>query len=142
MPLVVLNEGKLVMLAWLLKRDDLADVDMKLRLFQNDFQPDKGTVRDEFEECDFDGYAEKDLTRATWTAPVTVEDKAKTFYGASAQTWEVTGPTGNTVYGYYVTDEESGKALWAQRFAAPRVLVQFDSLDVYPEFTFDSEYNP
>lgn len=142
MPLVVVNEGELSLLAWMLKLEEFESGMQQLSLYQNDVTPDKNTVLTDLVEADFDGYAPIDLARGTWTSPVTVGGKAKTFYGASAQQWEVTGPTGNTIYGYYVHDVPNGVLLWAQRFASPKPLQEFDTLDVYPEFTLNSEYDP
>lgn len=142
MPLVVPHEGLLLLLNGLLKNRDASFWELRLALYQNDYTPDRDTTFSDFTEADFDGYARIDLDNETWLSAVTVSDKAKTFYGSAAQEFEVTGATGNTIYGYFVIDNLTDTIAWAQRFATPRGLQEFDKLNVYPEFTLDSEYDP
>ena len=139
MPLVVPNEGELVLLDYMLK-DTSVTADYILRLFQNDVTPDQSASDGTFTEATFTDYTSKTLGRATWNAAVTNgSNKAESSYGSSPQSWTC-GATGNTIYGYWVeTTDVTPTILWAERFATSRVLADGDVLNITPKFTLSSE---
>lgn len=137
MPLVVPNAGEIEMLDKMLKDALSVDENYLLRLYKNDYTPTQTTVVGDFTQADFTNYTEKTLTRATWGAAVSVSNKAQSTYG-TAQSWTC-GTGGNTIYGYYVVGATSGVCLWAERFAAARIMGNGDVLNLTPVFTLNSE---
>ena len=138
MPLVVPNEGELILLDYMLK-DVSVTADYILRLFKNDVTPDQDSTDGTFTEADFTDYAEVTMTRANWQAAVTATGKGESSYGTAPQSWTC-GATGNTIYGYWVeTTDVTPKILWAERFATSRVLADGDVLNITPKFTLSSE---
>jgi len=141
-PLVLTNAGELVLLRWLLKETNLTAMTFSLHLFKNNITVNRNTVVGDFTEATFGSYAAKALTRANWTSPVTVSDKALSTYTSTAQQWSSNGGAPETIYGYYITDDDTGTALWAENFAQSRIVAEFDTIDVLPVATLDSEFNP
>lgn len=135
--IVIPDVGKTALLAWLLKEDDLSIHNLYLRLFQNDYLIDAETVEGDFTEATFTGYTEKMLTRTNWTAPAIVDGKAVTTYTSTSQTWTVGAGTPNTIYGYYVVDDDSGEVVWGENFPAPLAMVEGASLAILPTFKLD-----
>lgn len=135
MALVTLNAGELLLLEWMLKSTSTPE-NLTLKLYKNDYTPVAGSVAADFTEADFTSYTSKSLSRGSWVAPSTVSGKASTSY--ASQSWSV-GTTGNTLYGYYIVGATSGTAIWAERFPAPKVVTDGDTVQVVPTFTGDSE---
>jgi hypothetical protein len=105
------------------------------RLFTNDYTPDDASVAASFTEMSTLGYALKELTKTSWvsTAGASGQPCSNAY---AEQTWTFTAGTPVTVYGYYVTDKTTGKLLWAERFAAAKI-VQYtgDQIRVTPTVT-------
>lgn len=136
MPLVVPNVGELELLDKLLKDALVTDENYILRLYKVDVTPDANSTVGTFTEADFSGYSAKTLNRASWSAAITISDKATSQY--PQQSWTC-GVTGNTIYGYYVLGANSGTLLWAERFVASRALEDGDVFQLTPTFTLNSE---
>lgn len=109
-----------------------------IRLFKNDKVPANGDDVSDYTEADFSGYAEQDITSG-WANPITLNDKA-TLIGSTAVFTHNGGPTGNSIYGYYIVDG-NGDLLFAERNpAAPTTIDQLgETYAVAPLFTFSSE---
>lgn len=86
----------------------------KLHLFKNNYTPIAGSLLADFTEADFTGYAS--VTLAGWTTPVIISGKSSTSANPVTFTTGTVG-TGNTIYGYYVTDSTNTKLLFAERDA-------------------------
>lgn len=136
MAMVVPNEGELELLRKMLKDALSVDENYLLKLYRNNYTPDKDTTSTSFTVATFTGYATKTLTRSGWGTPTTVSDKASSTY-SSAQTY--TCSSSDTIYGYYVEGATSGKTLFAEKFASARSLTSGDILSVTPVFTLNSE---
>lgn len=108
--------------------------DLKLRLFENNYTPVEASVVGDFTEATFSGYAAITLTGASWTlttADPAVADYAQQTFTASA--------AGNSVYGYYVTNNAGTVLMWAERFTdGPYTITgNGDVVKVTPTFTGD-----
>jgi hypothetical protein len=134
MALVVPDLGEIELLTKLLI--NTADTeDYILRLYKNNYTPIAATVIGSFTEADFTNYAEKTIARSDWATPSTVSNKAES--SVATQSWTC-GVTTNTIYGYYVVGATSGVCLWAEEFAAARVLADGDILNLTPKFNLSS----
>ena len=134
MALVVPDLGEIELLTKLLK--NTADTeDYILKLYKNNYTPISATVVGSFTEADFTNYADKTIARSDWATPSTVSNKAES--SVATQSWTC-GVTTNTIYGYYVVGATSGVCLWAEEFAAARVLADGDILNLTPKFNLSS----
>jgi len=136
MGLIIPNEGELELLDKMLKVALAVDEDYVLKLYKNNYTPTATSTSSDFTEADFDGYSEKTLVRASWNASVTVSGKASTSY--PQQTWTC-GSVTNDIYGYFVMGADSGKVLWAERFANTKTLEENDVINLTLRFTLRSE---
>jgi hypothetical protein len=132
--LVVPDLGEIELLTKLLK--NTADTeDYILKLYKNNYTPIAATVVGSFTEADFTNYVDKTIARSDWATPSTVSNKAES--SVATQSWTC-GAIGNTIYGYYVVGATSGVCLWAEEFAAARVLADGDILNLTPKFNLSS----
>lgn len=108
----------------------LADRTLTMRLYQNDYTPVDAATHANFTEADFTGYLAVDLafgavsnTGGTATAVATA---ASFVVGA-------TPSRTNTIYGWYIEDQD-GAAIAAERFSdAPRAMdTAGDTIDITP----------
>jgi len=92
-------------------------------------------------EASFPGYTYLDAD--DWGAPTGPDGSLRYTTIASMLTWtctDVPDPE-ETVYGYFVTDEESSIVLWAQAAATPKLIASAgDFYAVIPRFTDKSEF--
>lgn len=112
MSLLVPNQGEEIALAALLNKT--APQDLTLRLFTNDYTPVETTTEAAVTEASGNGYSAIALTAASWV----ITPGAPTEAAYPQQTFTFTGALG-TVYGYYLTQNTSGKLVYAERFASP-----------------------
>lgn len=91
----------------------------KLKLFKNDHTPDVADGLIDYEEADYDGYAEKALT--TWGQPSRVVDDGEVTHPSQQYDFVSAVPTvsTNTVYGFYLTNAAEDALLLAARFDDP-----------------------
>lgn len=140
MPILIPNEGEIVLLGDLLSAGEAWTLD----LFQSNTTPaETDTVAaTPYTIANFTGYAAVTLTRTraagTWQAVdltgTTLEAaNARSLYGTAPQSWTC-GATGNTIYGYHMRGATSAKFIGIERFAAPRTLVSGDTLTLRPAF--------
>jgi len=110
-----------------------------LRLFKNNYTPVDGTVVGDLTEADFSGYAAINVTDLG--SPSTVSGRAVTVSAAAKVFTHSGGATGNSIYGYYVTDA-GGALLWAERDpAAPAAMsVGGSTYSVTPRLTLATEF--
>lgn len=136
MSLLIPNTGRVALLDKMLKAALSVDETYTLRLYKTNVTLTAALVASDLnsQEADFTSYAPVALTRAGWGASAIVGGVASSTHGTTA-TWTC-GTTGNTIYGYYITGTSSGTLLWAEAFAAPRVLAMADVLNLIPVFTF------
>jgi hypothetical protein len=82
--------------------------DQVLRLFINDINPDITSVTSDFMEVKGSGYEPIKLKGKSWQFSIVSAEY-------SAQEFIFTGEIGY-IYGYYITQQNSNKLLWAERF--------------------------
>lgn len=128
MAAVLPNEGKLYLAAY--QHNNKAQGDWVLRTFSNNLTPTVSSVKADFTESTYTGYAAKTLTGASWSE-ATVSDKARSSY--AEQSWNAT--SSENVYGWYITDPTNTVVLIAQRDdSAPRAVVNGDTVKVTPVY--------
>ena len=110
MALVFLAQGEQIALEALVNKT--APQTLILRLYTNNYTPVEASTEANFTEASGFGYASVSLTPASWTA--SGSDPTQLAY--PQVTFTFTGALGN-VYGYYLTQTTSGKAVWAEIFS-------------------------
>lgn len=89
-----------------------------LRLFKNNHIPGpEDSAPDNYQECDFSGYAAK--TPVVFGLPYTAPDGSDHVTAPSAQFTATADTMTNTVYGWYLTDDDGGNVYLAERFEQP-----------------------
>jgi hypothetical protein len=134
--LVIVNQAEE---AWL---DLITDVDMTLRLYQNNVTSGLTAAQIEaltqaaFTEANFAGYASSSMTTA-WTT--TQGNPSEATRAQVTFTRSSTGTVQN-IFGYYVTRNSDGALQWFEHFDAP-IPVEFinDAVIVTPRITLDDE---
>lgn len=92
-----------------------------LKLYVNNHTLADATTEADLTEMSTHGYAAKTLTKTSWV--VTAGSTGNPASGAYAQqTWTFTAAAAVTVYGYFVIDSTTGKLMWAEAFAAAKVI--------------------
>lgn len=135
MAVVVPDEGKLLMLEWVLINEDPLTSNFVVNLFKNDYSPTNLTTVGDFVLADFDGYLSIDIPRSAWSAPAIVGGKASSSAPSTPLHWDNEGVTPQTVYGYLVEDPDTGVVVWCKRFASPQVINPSGYLDLTLTFT-------
>lgn len=132
MLMVAPNEGKLLLLAWLLKVDPTTAFPLKLALFINDITPDDDTVLADFDPATFDDSDPIDIARSEFSTPAIVSNVAYTTR-TPVPSWTCTSGGPETAYGWFLYDAAAGKCVLTQRFDSPRVMDTgaTESLDPY-----------
>lgn len=141
--LQVPDEGERALLERLRDNFNAAVDNCNIHLYQSDLAFDADNVLSDYSaiESDFDGYASKQLT--AWGVPSVPDGSGRAYVIETLRTWIVTGLTNlpQTVYGYYVSNDNTGELLWVQRAAVPVALsLVGDFYAVIPKFTFRSEF--
>lgn len=85
--------------------------DMMLRLFVNEIQEGSNVIAADFLEASGFDYAPILLSPGVWK--LEMDDGISIRY--PLREWKFTGGLGN-VWGYYLTDQETGTLLWMARF--------------------------
>lgn len=112
MPLVVPNEGEVLLLRYCLNMTATADA--ILHLYATNVSLSEGLILSGIstsEPATVAGYTQKALAGAGWTISVGGSTTAE----YTAQTFSMT--TGVTLYGYYVTNAANNTLLWAETFS-------------------------
>lgn len=129
--LVVPNVGEGRMLHNFLNKT--AAEDQTVKLYVNNITPSETDTDSTYTEMSTQGYADKDLTGASWS----VTEGAPSFGSYAQQVWTFDGTGGTTnVYGYYVVQQSSGILLWAERFSDGPYTVtnNGDQIKITPRF--------
>ena len=129
---VLFNQGETIGLEALINKT--APQTLILRLFTNNKTPAEADTEADYTEATGFGYASISLTPATFvTTPGAPSDVTY-----PQQTFTFTGALGN-VYGYYLTQTTSGKAVAGERFAdGPYNIVNNgDQIKLTPKITLD-----
>jgi len=116
MSAVMPDEGLQRLLEFALNKSSQGN--LKLHLFKNNYTPVGGSVLSNFTEVTLTGYAAVTLTGSSWSIAV-ASNVVTASYAAQTFTFSATG---ETVYGYYVTDNGTAKVLWAELLGTPYVV--------------------
>ncbi len=108
-----------------------------LRVYKNDYTPDRNSVLASFTPADFAGYLQKIIARGDWAAPVLTDHTASVEPTPSPYTFACTAGT-QTVYGVYLVGATSLIVCYCRRFAVPRVVTPTSPLLVRPVITLSS----
>jgi len=109
MALVVPDSGEVEMLKRILNVT-IADPDVVLRLYTNDYTPIETSVVGSFTDATGAGYAPVTMTPATWTIS---GDPTEAIYSEIELAFTAAEPT---IYGYFLTNTADNTLLWAERF--------------------------
>lgn len=127
---VVCEEGGVFLLEYAVNFS--SPQNLVLRLFTNDFTPDRDSVAADFTEASGSGYSAKTLTGGSWT--VTAGQPCNATY--AVQTFTFSGALGD-VYGYYMTRASGGEVVFARRFGVAPVTIASgaDDISIAPVIT-------
>jgi hypothetical protein len=135
--IVIPNVAKVELLERLVGSD--SDVPEKLRLFQNNLTIGPTTVLSDFTQANFSGYVAGTLTGVSVSGTLDSDNRAVATW--SDITFTKSGATGNTIWGYYVTNNMGGFC-WAEKFDSPVVLdTDGEFLTITPKFTLKSQFS-
>lgn len=114
---VITYDGLNLLINWGLKYDDAPN--LVLKLYSNNYVPDKGSDSTDFVEATFSGYSQHTLIRNQWDdATTNGDEKGESVYG-DIQSY--TFGTSQTIYGCYVdTDDTNETVIYARRFESPK----------------------
>ena len=130
---VLIRQGEQILLEAFVNKT--APQSLVLRLFTNNWTPAETDTESAATEASGNGYAHCDIdTGSSWT--FTGADPSSITY--AEQEFAFTGALGN-VYGYYITQVTSGKAVIAERFTDGPYNIQNngDKIKVTPTFTVE-----
>ena len=102
-----------------------------MRLYANDVSPDRTSTEASFVEPG-EGYTPKSLTPNGWMVIAGTPSQAE----HQLVTWEFDRALGH-IYGYYVTRENGGELMWAERFEkqAFNIKTAGDKIQITPRLT-------
>ena len=135
MALVLTDVGADEILKAFFNNDWPTSKDLTLNLFINDVTPAQTGIS--YTEAAGGGYSAKTLSNGSWTV-TTANDPSDATY--AKQTFTFTGALTDdaTIYGYYVTNDDS-VVLWAEKFSTPFTPVaNGDYVEVTPAFQLSS----
>ena len=128
---LIFDQGEVILLDLLTNHGTYSPENLVLKLFKNDLTPGDDCTESSFTEADFEGYVPITLTGASWTltanAPSTGTFSVQTFSSTSDQTLQY-------IYGYWVEQATSEKAIGGERFSdGPYgILLDGDFVEVTP----------
>jgi len=134
MPGLLVNQGERIMLEALVNKT--APQTLVLRLFKNNWTPVETDTEAAATEATFTGYGSIVLTGGTWVttegAPSSIDYPQQAFASSAAQAPQ-------DVYGYYITQQTSGKLVAAERFTDGPYTISNngDTIKVTPKITQD-----
>lgn len=112
-----------------------------LRIFKNDYVPNRDIVLDDLVEATFAGYDPVPLDPANWTTPVDLNGVAVSYYGLGFINFLTTSGT-QVVFGYYVTFDDGEKLLYAERFISSVTVSTTVPAPVWPVMASRSASEP
>lgn len=120
MNMVIPNQGKVIW-ADMAFREDGPFENWILALYVNDYTPVDGSVYASFTKATFFGYADVEIARGDMDSAGLVGNVAVSVL-PTVPTYECTGGSAQTAYGWFLYGEGSLICLAAQRFDTPRVM--------------------
>lgn len=142
MPIILSDAGLQLALLSLIRPGDVSTPDWEIRLFVNNLSLNRSTPLGNFVEASFSGYDSITLDPNDWPDPVMIDDRAQSDYEAGILTWDNTGVTTQTVYGFYVVDLTLSDWVWAEKFATPRTMAPTAHMIVNPKLYERNDPSP
>jgi hypothetical protein len=132
MLMVVTNDGKEYFLSLAMQVPTVASEDWFVKLFKNNFTPVDGSVTADFTEATFTGYSAVGIGPGSMNPPAVVANVAESTY-TGPPVFTCTGGADETVYGWFLMGDSSGKTYLAQKFDTPRLMTPgaVESLDPF-----------
>jgi len=84
-----------------------------------------------FTDCEADGYAACALAKGSYSVTIGSGDDT-TYISYEQQSFTFTG-TGNSILGYYVTEDNDDEVLWAEEFAAAETVYSGKTIKITPK---------
>lgn len=110
----------------------------RMKLFQNNLVPTADTILSDLTEATFSGYSAGMFSGGALGGSLDAFNRGYATW--SPLTWTKSGATGNTIYGYYVTNS-GGSLLWIERFDIPIPMTTDGAyLVITPRLTFTSQF--
>jgi len=131
------DTGLAPLLEWMLRADTGGAESIALRLFRNDFTPNRGSVFGDFLEADFAGYSQKVLARADWDPAAVTNHVARLERAAGPLEWIPTA-SGQVIYGAFIVGLVSFTVYAARRFRTPRTAAAGVPIVGIPVFTLQA----
>ena len=116
MALTLVDQAEVIALKALVNHTAPQDLDLKL--FTNNLTIADDDVEGDYTEASGGGYAEAELTAASWTVS-TVGGVSTAAYPKVTFTFTGALDGSATIYGYYVCQRTSGKLLWSEKAGTP-----------------------
>ncbi len=136
--IVIPNEGKPDLLAFLLGQTANTFADWLLMLWQNSsLSPGPATVYANLTECTFPGYSRVTLTKNLWSVPGIVSDQAVSSWTGATPTWTNTGAA-QPCYGYAFITPTASKIVMIQQWDSPVPMGTGGILAFTPQVILDS----
>lgn len=125
------------LLDWMIRVDTATVEALVVRLYTNDFTPDRSSSFADFTEATFSGYVEKTLVRSAWNPAAIAGHTGRILLAGTTLEWTpLVG--GEVLYGVYVIGAVSLSLYAARRFSVPRLVVAAQPFRVAPVFTLSS----
>ncbi|MCC6530923.1 MAG: hypothetical protein IT531_00100 [Burkholderiales bacterium] len=130
MALVVVDQAENIILEAIVNKTAPQALDLKL--YKNNVTPAETDTEATYTEADFTGYADIALAGGDWAAA-----SGGSIATAAQKVFTASGTPSGSVYGYYLTQQTSGKLMWAERDgAAPfTIAAAGDTVKVTPTIT-------
>lgn len=135
MSIVVPKEGRLWWAGKLFNTGLLNTEAFKLQLFKNNVTPDVNTVRADLTPATFTGYASYDFPLADNGAVALSGNMARTLLTNDSRSWTCTASP-DTIYGWFLTNDDDDTVLLAERYASPHVLIAGSVHTLFPYVLF------
>lgn len=131
MALRLVNTGEVYSLGVLVNKVQPAD--LILHLAQAAFTPADTDEAGDYTEADFDGYAQETLDGGAWL--ITAGAPSEAIYPPVIWTRASSGEA-QTIYGYYLTNGDTGELIWAEEFPLPQTITESgQEITVVPRIT-------
>lgn len=133
---VVPSSSESIILEYVLNRR--APEELVMKLYTNDVFPNHTSTEKDFVEPTGGGYAPINLLSDSWTIIPGMSSRAEHL----PVSWKFNGPAGR-IYGYFVTGQESGHVMWAERFEkAPfHIKTSGDEIHITPRLSLKNRNN-
>lgn len=139
--IIVADEGEVELMRIDFKAELVTPRVWHLRLFKNDYTPDKTVTLGDLDQATFSGYFAVPLDPDVWTDPVSTAGQAVTYYGTDYTAFTASSLS-QVIFGYYITFDDGAGLLWVQRFDTFKTVSPGNPVLVWPALGGRSQYEP